>query len=29
VYAEDDEFYAPAVDAGLEQFESVLASIRF
>jgi hypothetical protein len=29
IYAEDDEFYAPAVDAGLEQFDAVLASMRF
>lgn len=29
LYAEDDELYAPAVDAGLEQFEAVLASMRF
>ena len=29
IYAEDDEFYAPAVDAGLEQFEAALASMRF
>jgi hypothetical protein len=29
LYAEDDEFYAPAVDAGLEQFEAALASMRF
>lgn len=29
LYAEDDDFYGPAVDAGLEHFESVLASMRF
>ena len=29
IYAEDDELYAPAVDAGLEQFEAALASMRF
>jgi hypothetical protein len=29
IYADDDEFYAPAVDAGLEHFEAVLASMRF
>jgi len=29
IYAEDDEFYAPAVDLGLEHFDAVLASMRF
>ena len=29
LYAEDDEFYAPAIDAGLEDVDAIYASLRF
>jgi hypothetical protein len=29
LYAEDDEFYAPAIDMGLEHYDAVLASLKF
>ncbi|HEY4060069.1 MAG TPA: hypothetical protein VGM39_25815 [Kofleriaceae bacterium] len=29
LYEEDDEFYGPAIDAGLEYFEAAIQSLRF
>jgi hypothetical protein len=29
LYAEDDDFYGPAVDVGLEHYDAVLASLKF